>query len=365
MNYIIFGGTFDPIHNGHIRMASFASKKYSAKVVFFPNKSPRWKEPLTDIEHRLNMLRIALKDADFAYEIDDYEIKKESDINYTIDTVKYFKDKHPSDNLYLLIGADQVNKFAEWKDALEISKLAKIIYSSRPNYEINKENIQNFHMESMEFEESGDISSSDIRMLKSSDLNQDVIRYIEDNKLYYIGKIAKYVTSQRLSHSIQVARLAYKIAVVNNLENPDRYYIAAILHDVGKTTMCDGVDAIDFMKKHFPEYVDLPKFSYHQFIGEYIAQKDFEIKDEEILEAIKFHCTGNSNMKKIGMVVYASDKIEPTRQFDSTWLINSCLKNWYQGFIDTLIDNKKYLLGHAKDITNKLTDACFKQYIGE
>ena len=70
-------------------------------------------------------------------------------------------------------------------------------------------------------------------------------------------------------------------------------------------------------------------------------------------------------MKRIEMVVYASDKIEPTRQFDSTWLINSCLKDWYQGFIDTLVDNKKYLLGHAKDITNKLTDACFKQYIGE
>ena len=192
-----------------------------------------------------------------------------------------------------------------------------------------------------------------------------MIHYIEENRLYYIGKISKYIAPKRLDHSIQVARLAYKIAKVNNLEQPERYYIAAIFHDVGKSNKGNEEDAIKFMEKYYPEYVDLPKFAYHQFIGEYIARNDFGIKDEEILDAIKFHCTGNSNMSKIGMVVYASDKIEPTREFDSTWLINSCLENWYQGFIDTLIDNKKYLLRHAKDITNKLTDACFKQYLGE
>ena len=365
MNYIIFGGTFDPVHNGHLRIASFSAKKFSAKIIFVPNKAPRWKEPLTDITHRKAMLEIALKKANFEFEISNYEVNKEDDINYTIDTVKYFKTKYPNDTLYFLIGADQVNQFDKWKDAVELSKLSTIIYSSRPGFKLNENNIKAFNMVSLEFEESGDVSSSDIRELKSLDLDEDVLRYIEDNKLYFISKIAKYVSVDRLSHSIQVARLAYKIAKVNKLDNPERYYIAAILHDVGKTSKCDNADAIEFMKEHYPTYVDLPKFAYHQFIGEYIAKKDFDIKDEEVLEAIKFHCTGNSNMKRIGMVVYASDKIEPTREFDSTWLINSCLKDWYQGFIDTLTDNKKYLLGHAKDITNKLTDACFKQYLGE
>ena len=365
MNYIIFGGTFDPVHNGHLRIASFAAKKYSAKIIFVPNKAPRWKEPITDISYRLEMLKIALKKADFDYEISEYEINKSDDINYTIDTIRYFKSIYPKDNLYLLIGMDQVNQFDKWKDAEELSRLAKIIYSHRPNFENSDENIKKFNMESMDYLESGEVSSSDIRDLRSLDLDDEVLQFIEENRLYFISRIAKYVTSKRLDHSIQVARLAKKIAVVNHLDKPERFYIAAILHDVGKTTKCEGEDAISFMKKYYPEYVDLPKFAYHQFIGEYLAKKEFNIKDEEILEAIKFHCTGNSNMKQIGMVVYASDKIEPTREFDSTWLINSCLANWYQGFIDTLVDNKKYLLGHAKDITNKLTDACFKQYLGE
>lgn len=365
MNYIIFGGTFDPVHNGHLRIASFSAHKYEAEVIIVPNKAPRWKEPRIDIEYRLDMLKIALKKADFKYQISDYEINKNDEINYTIDTVRHFKKLYPNDNLYLLIGADQVNKFHEWKDAKELSTLSKIIFSNRPGFTLDKKNITEFNMESLGFDESGNVSSNDIRLLKSLDLDEDVIRYIEDNKLYFISKIAEYVTPQRLSHSIQVARLAYKIAKVNKLNNPERFYIAAILHDVGKSSKCDKEDAVEFMKKHYPEYLDLPKFAYHQFIGEYISKTDFDIKDEEILDAIEFHCTGKANMNQIGMVVYASDKIEPTRSFDSTWLINSCLNNWYQGFIDTLVDNKKYLLGHNKDITNKLTDECFKQYIGE
>ena len=109
----------------------------------------------------------------------------------------------------------------------------------------------------------------------------------------------------------------------------------------------------------------MPRFSYHQFIGEYILKNDFHIEDEDILNAVKFHCTGRANMSKLSMVVYAADKIEPTRSFDSRFLINSCMKNWYQGFLDTLTDNKKYLLAHAKDIENRLTDACFKMYLGD
>ena len=109
----------------------------------------------------------------------------------------------------------------------------------------------------------------------------------------------------------------------------------------------------------------MPKFAYHQFIGEYILKNDLKIEDEEILNAVKFHCTGSANMSQLGMVVYAADKIEPTRQFDSRFLINSCLKNWKQGFLDTLADNRKYLLAHAKDIENRLTDECFKMYLGD
>ena len=107
----------------------------------------------------------------------------------------------------------------------------------------------------------------------------------------------------------------------------------------------------------------LPKFAYHQFIGAKIAKEDFKINDEETLEAIRYHATGEKDMSLLSMLVYASDKIDPLRDFDSTWLINSCKKDIYQGFIDTLIDNKKYLINHKKDIYNIFTKQCFDMYI--
>lgn len=362
-NYIIFGGTFDPVHNGHVRIALAASMKLNADVIFVPARAPRWKDPNTTAEDRLAMLKLALKECSSGTMISDFELKSNAEVNYSIDTVRYFKSKYPKDNLYFVIGADQVNKFPEWKDAEEISKLVTVVFISRPHYELNKEIIGKYRMKDLSFLESGDVSSTMLRKLKTIDIPYDVLLYIEKNRLYFVGELAKYIPEKRLNHSIEVANLALQIAKANKLPNLEKYYFAALLHDVGKTYSGDSQDAIEFMKEHYPEYIDLPKFSYHQFVGAYLAEDVFGIKDQEMLDAIKFHCTGNANMSPLAMVIYASDKIEPTRGFDSTFLINSCLKDYKQGFIDTIVDNKKYLLAHNKDITNKLTDACFDMYI--
>lgn len=362
-NYIIFGGTFDPVHNGHLRIALEASLKLNADVIFVPSKSPRWKTPLTAVDHRLKMLKIALKKAPAGSSISTYELKSDDPINYSIDTVKYFCKKYPKDKLYFLIGADQVNRFAEWKNAEELSKLATVTFVSRPKYELDNFVVETYGMLDLSYMNSGEVSSSDFRDMKTLDIPTEVLRYVEKNRLYFIGKIASYISEKRLDHSIQVANLAYLIATLNSLEHPEKYYFTGLLHDIGKTPNMSGDDAEQFMKKNFPQYVNMPKFAYHQFIGAYIAEHDFNIKDKEMLDAIKFHCTGVDNMSQLGMVIYAADKIEPTRQFDSRWLINSCLKNWKQGFLDTLTDNKKYLLAHNKDISNELTDRCFKMYL--
>ncbi|MBQ0008962.1 MAG: nicotinate (nicotinamide) nucleotide adenylyltransferase [Firmicutes bacterium] len=363
MNLVIFGGTFDPIHNGHLRISEAASKKLNASLIFVPAKSPRWKSPEETSNQRLEMLKLALKGVSFNYEICEYELNSKDEVNYSIDTVKYLRSIHPNDTLYFLIGADQVNKFGDWKDAKELSKLAKIVFSNRPGIELNNKVIEEYEMVDLKFFESGYVSSSAIREMKSIDLPFDVLNYIERNRLYYVKKLAEYLPEKRLNHSIEVANLTYKVAKVNKLEPIEKYFFAALFHDLGKTYKNDDENMISLMEKHYPDYLDLPKFAYHQFIGELLAKRDFGIEDPEILDAIKFHCTGKANMSALGMVVYACDKIEPTREFDSTWLINACMKNWKVGFLTTLEDNKKYLLAHNKDITNKLTDECFDMYL--
>ena len=362
-NLVIFGGTFDPIHNGHLRIANEAAKKFDASIIFVPSKSPRWKEPEETPNQRLDMLQIALKEAQFSYEICLFELESNEEVNYSINTVKYLKEKYKNDNLYFLIGADQVNKFRDWKDALELSKLARIIYVNRPDFDLDKSIIKEFNMLDLNYFESGEVSSSKIREMKSVDLPYEVLKYIEVNRLYFVKKVASFIPEKRLNHSIEVANLALKVAQVNKLEPLEKYYFAALLHDIAKGFKKESEDMVSLMKAHYPEYLDIPSFAYHQFVGAYLAKIKLNVDDEEILDAIKFHCTGKANMSPLGMVVYACDKIEPTRDFDSTWLINGCMENWKKGFLMTLEDNRKYLLSAKKDITNRLTDECFAMYL--
>ena len=87
MNIIIFGGTFDPPHNGHLRIAKEAMKRLSASLIFVPAKAPRWKEPTEEIGDRLEMLKLLLNSDPELIDasISDFEINSEAEINYTGD----------------------------------------------------------------------------------------------------------------------------------------------------------------------------------------------------------------------------------------------------------------------------------------
>ncbi|MCF0117906.1 MAG: nicotinate (nicotinamide) nucleotide adenylyltransferase, partial [Bacilli bacterium] len=157
-NYILFGGTFDPIHNGHIRIANAAKEKLNADIIFIPARSPRWKSPTAFARTRVEMLELAIKNIPGAT-ISEFELNSESEINYSIDTVRYFKNKQPDDNFYFIIGADQVNQFYRWKDAEELSNLATLLYVNRPGYDLDQKVIKKYKMINLNFLDSGDISS--------------------------------------------------------------------------------------------------------------------------------------------------------------------------------------------------------------
>ena len=203
-----------------------------------------------------------------------------------------------------------------------------------------------------------DISSTDIRSLKSLELDKRVIDYIVSNNLYFVSKIRSFLSERRFNHSVSVANLAYEIAIKNNIEHPESAYIAGLLHDISKE-----IDQKSIMVEHYKEYSDLPRFSYHQFASEYLAKTEFAVVDEEILEAIKFHATGKDNMCELAKIIYAADKIEPTRGFDSSDLIHAMMENVDSGFKTVLQANKEFLESNRKDINNRLTLKCFEYYL--
>ena len=360
MRKIIFGGAFDPVHNGHINMALNARKALNGEVFFLPAPISVWKESSAPVKDKIAMLKLAIKGLDGLY-IDEFEINSGKDTNYSIDTVRYFVEKYPKDEIYYLIGVDQVNEFHRWKDADELSRLAHIVFYDRPGHELKNENIDRFHMQRIEGSVV-DVSSSEIRELKKYDVPAEVLFYIVENNLYSgMNQISMMLTPHRFNHSKSVAKLAYEIAKANGLENPLDAYIAGLFHDIGKDLAIEKQKEI--MKEHYSEYVDMPDFFYHQFVGAYLAEKLFNVKDKEILTAIEFHTTGNANMGKIAKIIYAADKIEPTRGFDSSDLISAMMKDVDEGFKTVLQANKDFLLIQGKKVDNPLTCKCFEQYL--
>lgn len=362
---VIFGGSFDPIHNAHLRIARAASLLLNADVIFVPAKCPRWKTPAASTEDRLKMLRLALKeDGSPGFSVDLTEINGIEEVNYSIDTVRRIKKKHPKAKLYYLIGADQVNAFDRWKDPEELAKLATPLYVSRPGYELKDENLVRFNMRRLPYDKSGYVSSSDIRTLRSIDVPISVRDYIESHKLYYFNKLATMVSAHRLAHSISVANLAYSIARKNDVIDYQKAYIAGLLHDCAKGLPKVRMNAM--MKEHFPDIVDeMPYWTYHQFVGSKLAEIEFGIQDETVLDAIRYHATGRAHMTPIGKIIYESDKIEPTRGYNSMPLIKKCMKSYYVGFLKVLQSNRDYLKEQGCEIDNRLTKQCMELYLGE
>ncbi len=359
MRKIIFGGAFDPIHLGHVKMASAASEQIDADVIFVPAVISVWKNESVSFDQKVKMINLLIKDFP-RFSVSLYESTTKQEKNYSIDTIKHFKKEYPNDELYLLIGGDQVRDFHLWKNAEEIPDLAQIIYYSREDFEDNSKNITKYHMKEIKGEDI-DVSSSGFKMMKAyNHIPYELVEYVANNDLYMLEEIKKRLSLKRYEHSKSVALLALRIAFANNLENPLKAFYAGLLHDIGKEV--DKTQGKEIMVAHFSEYSDLPTFSYHQFIGSYIAKEEFKM-EEDIVEAIEFHATGNYPMSRLAKTIYAADKIEPTRGFDSSDLINACLENDEDGFIKVLQANKEFLEANRKDINNRLTKKCFDNYL--
>lgn len=356
-NIVLFGGSFDPIHNGHLNMARIAKDKLQAdKVIFIPNGVSVWKEKATSPQDKYEMVKLAIQ-KDKGFSISDFELTRQD--NYTIFTVEHFKKVYPKDNLFFLIGADQVNQFHNWKEVDKIASLVQIVYFKRTGVELESQNIEKYKMKAVEGVEV-DVSSTEVRTLARPDTSLEVIDYIQRKNLYYVKDVEKYIDGKRLEHSKSVALLAYKIALKNKIEQPYRAYIAGLLHDIGKNI---DVDIKKDIEENYKQYLPLDEKLYHQFYSAKLAKEVFHIEDQDIVQAIEYHATGINDMNPIAKIVYASDKIDPKRGYNSSKMIKAMEKDYKEGFIYVLKENKKHLLSKGRDINNSLTSACMKQYL--
>lgn len=173
--------------------------------------------------------------------------------------------------------------------------------------------------------------------------------------------ISSFLDEKRYKHCLSVGTLAYKIAISNNLKDPIKYYFAGIVHDIGKNLDNNSEYINKYLSEKEKKY---PKYMYHQFLGYYLVKEIFSLDDEYILNAIKYHCSGRKNMSAIEKIIYSSDKIDPLRGYDSSYMIEAMLNNFETGFILVLGENKKFINNKKlKYSDNELTEECYEYYL--
>ena len=185
------GGSFDPIHFGHLMAAQDAFEQFKLDRLFLV---PAAQTPLkpsdakSKIEDRLAMLKASVE-WDSRFEMSDFELKR-GGISYTIDSARHFKALYPTDELYWIIGGDQLPKLHLWKDISELAKLVEFIFLERPGYPIKAQpDIPGLKLHRCDGHLLG-VSSTELRERCRLGLSLDyfvphkAIVYINENRLY-------------------------------------------------------------------------------------------------------------------------------------------------------------------------------------
>lgn len=129
----LYGGSFDPVHLGHLLVAQAAREELGLdRVVFIPAARSPFKPDTapTAPEIRMKLLRLALQGLSWAT-LNPWEIQR-GGVSYTIDTLRHFRAEHPDAELFYLIGGDHTPSLPQWKDSAELATLARFVVIPRP-----------------------------------------------------------------------------------------------------------------------------------------------------------------------------------------------------------------------------------------
>lgn len=380
---VLYGGTFNPIHRGHLDICVRARQAVDARRVLLmpaaqpPHKSAGWLAPDQD---RLAMCALAAREYDHI-QVDDWEIRR-GGRSYTVDTLGHLAAVFPEEELWLLIGTDMFLTFTQWHRWEEIGKMASLLVASRE--EGDRERLLD---QQQRLAEQGvrsrllqnppmPMSSTQIR----EELRRDgttgkvcpqVLDYIREKELYLhppeeLDYLRRYIrplmTDYRYRHSLGVEKQVVKMARRFGADQR-KAALAGILHDVCKD-MPKGallqnilesgiINGIDF--KASPQLI-------HSYAGALYLQSHMDIHDTEVIEAVRYHTTARAGMSLLETVVYLADLTSEDREYpDVGEMRRLCDTDLRKAMIHALTHTVKELTRKQKPICPDTLGAC-KEY---
>jgi len=184
----VMGGTFDPVHNGHLVAASEVASAFDLDaVIFVPTGTPWQKTTVTPREHRYLMTVIATA-SNPRFKVSRVDIDREG-TTYTVDTLRDIRTQYPEAELFFISGADAIAQIMAWKDVDAVWSLAHFVAVSRPGHQLKLPNAPKGAISSLEIPALS-ISSTDIRSRVQGEkpvwylVPDGVVQYIAKHRLY-------------------------------------------------------------------------------------------------------------------------------------------------------------------------------------
>lgn len=315
----IMGGTFDPIHNGHIKIAHAALSEYHLdKVIFLTSGNPPHKRgrKILDASVRHIMVKRAICGID-GFEPCGWEAERE-EYSYSLTALRHFKELYPSDELFFIIGGDSLRDFHTWHKPDEILKLCTLLVYDRTGGELKSDFAKVIH--------GGKIEISSTMLREFAALGKDLSAYVPEsvngfilrNGLYrnvtdFEAELKKMLKPERFLHSLGVRDTAVKMAEIFGADH-EKARIAGLLHDNAKNLdsqyeRCRDLEVgLDEFELANPALV-------HAKLGAETAKCIFGITDRDIISAIRRHTVGASGMTLLEKIIFVADLTEPGRNF--------------------------------------------------
>ena len=338
MRVLLFGGTFDPPHNGHIHLLQQAIRAVAPDwVVVMPACLPPHKSPSTTApDLRLAMCR-CFEPIFPDLEVSSWEIEQ-GRASRTVDTVAMLEDRFPGAQIFLTVGSDMLLSFTGWKDWQQL--LARTILVVQSRREGDEEQLA---AAAAGLEQKGgrvvfaggtplEVSSSEIRSGRGrKNIPPQAREIIRRYDLYRphptisiegARRLAKRTLSdKRYTHTLNVKKLAVKLAKQYGAD-PDKAALAALLHDIAKER--PKAELLQILQDNAiiaKGAAQRPVPVWHGICAALLAQHRWGVQDEEVLSAIANHTAGKPGMTRLDKIIYLADMCSAERSYPEVdWL---------------------------------------------
>ena len=326
----VLGGSFHPIHNGHMDIARSARDVLGLdQVILMVDRIPPHKELAqgASSEQRFQMVRLACQEEP-GFIASDWELNQEG-TSYTALTLTHLKEEHPEDELYFIMGSDMLRSLTTWYHPEIICEKAHLVCICRAGQDGGEPEAAALVKEQYGASVTllppvRELSSTEVRnrLADGRPIGGLVPAAVE----WYVYEHALYVNEQlvhltnamrevlkphRFQHVIGVEITAVQLAENLGADGP-KARLAALLHDCAKYL---SLEEQATLAKQDGSNLDPKKdgMILHAPAGAALARDKFGISDEEVLEAIRYHTTGMEDMTLLDEIIWAADIIEPGR----------------------------------------------------